>query len=183
MKYLLATTNKAKIRRYEAMLQKEGIEIETLETLKINKEVEETGKSPVENAVIKATEYSKISKMPTIAIDDGLYLENVPEENQPGTHVRRVNGKRLNDKEMIEHYISLVNKYGKNGELLGYFKKGVAIVNENQIYQYECKTDRKFTNHQSNKIDEGYPLASIQIVQPFGKFKSVVSSDLNFPKG
>ena len=115
--------------------------------------------------------------MPTIAIDDGLFLNNVPDELQPGTHVRRVGGKRLNDEEMIEHYISLVNKYGTNGELLGYFKKGVAIVTENDTYTFEHKADRKFTNKQSKIIDEGYPLASIQIIESLGKFKSELTKE------
>ena len=177
MKYLLATTNKAKIRRYGTKLIENGIEIVTLNDLEINIDVNENGKSPIENAIIKATAYHKATNMPTIAIDDGLFLNNVPDELQPGTHVRRVGGKRLNDEEMIEHYISLVNKYGTNGELLGYFKKGVAIVTENDTYTFEHKTDRKFTNKQSKVIDEGYPLASIQIIESLGKFKSELTKE------
>ena len=121
--------------------------------------------------------YSKKSGMITIAMDDGLFLDNVPDEVQPGTHVRRVNGKRLNDTEMIEHYISLVNKYGTNGELTGYFVKGVAIVSGDDLYTFEHKSDRKFTNRQSKVIDEGYPLASIQIIQSLGKFKSELTNE------
>ena len=34
--------------------------------------------------------------------------EELPEEKQPGTHVRRVNGKELNDDEMIEYYCNLL---------------------------------------------------------------------------
>ena len=78
---------------------------------------------------------------------------------------------------MIEHYISLVNKYGTNGKLLGYFQKGVAIVNGDDVYTFEHKSDTEFTNKQSQIIDEGYPLASIQIVQPFGKFKSELTKE------
>ena len=177
MKYLFATTNKAKIRRYAKELIKNGIEIVTLDDLNINIDVNETGNNSVENAIIKATEYNKISDMVTIAMDDELFLYNVPDEIQPGTHVRRVKGKRLNDQEMIEHYISLVNKYGVNGELLGYFRKGVAVVNKNDIYTYEHKSDRKFTNKKSEVIDKGYPLASIQLVEPFGKFKSELTKE------
>ena len=173
MKYLFATTNKAKIRRYGKRLIENGIEILTLNDLNMNIiDIDENGKSPIENAIIKATIYYKKSNIPTIAMDDGLYLYNVPNKIQPGTHVRRVNGKRLNDEEMIEHYIDLVNKYGTNGKLLGYFQKGVAIVNGDDVYTFEHKSDREFINKQSQIIDEGYPLASIQIVQPFGKFKS-----------
>lgn len=177
MRCLFATTNKAKIRRYGTKLIEKGIELLTLDDLNIDVDIDENGNNPVENAIIKATTYNKISDMVTIAMDDGLFLYNVPDEVQPGTHVRRVNGKRLDDKEMIEHYISLVNKYGTNGELLGYFTKGVAIVNGADTYTFEHKSDRKFTNKQSKIIDEGYPLASIQIVQPFGKFKSELTKE------
>ena len=117
MKYLLATTNKAKIRYYGTKLREQGVEIVTLEDLNIKCNVDETGKNPIENAIIKASAYNQISGMPTIALDEGLFLKGVPDHIQPGTHVRRVNGKRLNDIEMIEYYIDLVNKYGENGIL------------------------------------------------------------------
>lgn len=124
MKFLLATTNKAKIRYYGTKLKERGIEIATLEDLNIDCDIDEKGKNPIDNAIIKASAYSKLSGMPTIALDEGLFLEGVPDNIQPGTHVRRVNGKRLNDVEMIEYYIDLVNKYGDNGSLKGYFLKG-----------------------------------------------------------
>ena len=177
MKYLLATTNKAKIRRYGTKLIENGIDLVTLNDLNIELDVNENGNNPTENAIIKAKAYNQATNMVTIAIDDGLFLNNVPNEIQPGTHVRRVNGKRLNDKEMIEHYISLVNEYGTNGELTGYFRKGVAIVTGNNTYTFEHKSNRKFTNKQSNVIDEGYPLASIQIIESIGKFKSELTKD------
>lgn len=115
MKYLLATTNKAKIRYYGTKLKECGIEIVTLNELNIDCDIDEIGKNPIENAIIKASAYNKLSGMPTIALDDGLFLEGVPNDIQPGTHVRRVNNRRLNDIEMIEYYIDLVNKYGENG--------------------------------------------------------------------
>ena len=142
MKYLLATTNKAKIRYYGTKLKDKGIDIVTLNDLNINVDVDENGKNPIENAIIKATAYNNLSNMATIALDEGLFLENVPDNVQPGTHVRRVNGKRLNDKEMIEYYIALVNKYGKNGKLPGYFLKGVAVVNGDDIFTFEYKANR-----------------------------------------
>lgn len=177
MDYLFATTNKAKVRRYGEKLKENGIQLVTLNDLNLELDVDESGKNPIENAIIKATAYNKATNMTTIAIDDGLFLNNIPDEVQPGTHVRRVNGKRLNDEEMIDYYISLVNKYGINGELIGYFKKGVAIVTGDNTYTFEHKSGRKFTNKQSPKIDEGYPLASIQMIESLGKFKSELTPD------
>lgn len=105
------------------------------------------------------------------------FLDGVPDSIQPGTHVRRINGKRLTDIEMIEYYIDLVNKYGENGILKGYFLKGVAIVNQNDTYTFDYKANRCFTNKQSKIIDEGYPLASIQIISSLNKFKSELTED------
>ena len=178
MKYLLASTNKAKIKRYGGQLVENGIDFVTLNDLNIEFDVDENGNNPTENAVIKAKAYNQATNMPTIAIDDALFLDNVPDEVQPGTHVRSVNGKRLDDKEMVDYYISLVNKYGTNGELTGYFKKAVAIVlNEKDIFTFEYKTGRKFSNRQSSIINEGYPLSSIQIVEQFGKFKTELTKE------
>lgn len=177
MKYLLATKNKAKIRYYGTKLKYFGIELVTLEDLNIECDVDETGKNPIENAIIKASTYYKLSGMPTIALDEGLFLEGVPDNIQPGTHVRRVNGKRLNDIEMIKYYIDLVNKYGENGTLKGYFLKGVAIVNQDNTYTFDYKANRCFTNKQSEVIDEGYPLASIQIISSLNKFKSELTEE------
>ena len=39
-------------------------------------------------------------------MDNNLYIEGLPEEKQPGTHVRRINGKELNDE--IEKELNFV---------------------------------------------------------------------------
>lgn len=171
MQVLLATTNKAKIKYYGTKLKEKGIEVLSLNDLNLNINVEETGKTPSENAIQKAKAYYKASNMLTIAIDEGLYFENIPDEIQPGVHVRRVNGKRLNDNEMIEYYKNLVKKYGISGQLKGYFLKSVAIVLENETFTFNCKANRIFSSTSSKIIDEGYPLESIQIIPSLNKFK------------
>lgn len=171
MQFLLATTNDAKIKYYGTRLKEKGVEFVTLKDLNIDIEVDETGNNPVENAVIKAQAYYNICHIPTIAIDDGLFFEGVKDEIQPGTHVRRVNGKRLNDDEMIKYYIDLVNKYGSDGKLNGYFLKGVAVVDEEHTYTFDFKSNRYFINQQSEFLDKGYPLDSIQVIPSLNKFK------------
>ena len=172
MKVLFATTNKAKVKYYATRLKEKGIEVVTLGDLNIYVDVEENGNSPMDNAIIKAKEYAKLSGLLTISMDDGLFFNNVPDGVQPGTNVRRVNGKRLDDREMIDYYISLVSKYGDNGELKGYFLKGVAVTLKDKVESYQRNSPRIFVNKQSKVIDEGYPLASIQIIPKFNKFKS-----------
>ncbi|MHC5268484.1 non-canonical purine NTP pyrophosphatase [Enterococcus sp. LJL98] len=172
MKILFATTNPAKVKFYATRLLEQGIEIVTLADLGIVEEVEETGDTPIENAQIKAQAYAKMSGLPTIALDEGLYFEGLDSTEQPGVHVRRVQGRRLNDEEMITHYLALVNRYGTAGCLAGTFVKGVAFVFEGQVVTFESAASRRFVNRKSTVIDPGYPLASIQIIPGVNKFKS-----------
>lgn len=80
MKVLFATTNPAKIEYYGKELERKGIKILTLKDLDVKIDVEENGKDAVENATIKAKAYYEIAKIPTISIDDSLFLEGVSKE-------------------------------------------------------------------------------------------------------
>ena len=115
-KVLFETENKAKVKRFEKGLLENDIEIITINDLKEKLNVEENGKNAIENALIKARAYSKVIDIPVFAMDDNLYIEGIPEQKQPGMFVRRVNGKRLNDEEMIEYYSNLAHEYGKEGK-------------------------------------------------------------------
>ena len=105
MEVLFATNNPAKIKIYADKLEQNGIELKTLLDLKVPDNVEENGKNSIENAIIKAKGYYEFTKVPTIGMDNSLFIEDIDEVDQPGTHVRRVHGKRLSDEEMIEYYI------------------------------------------------------------------------------
>ena len=100
MKVLFATKNPAKIKRFEEDLKKYDIELLSLKDINSNVTVDESGKNAIENARIKAEAHYKETNYPTIAMDDTLYIDGIPEDKQPGTYVRRVNGKELNDEEM-----------------------------------------------------------------------------------
>ena len=136
-KILFATGNKSKAKRFSKGLLKNGIEVVTLEDINIKVDVEENGKDAIENALIKARAYQSKTKMITMSMDDTLYLENVPKNKQPGMYVRRVNGKRLSDNEMIEYYSDLVKQYGTNGRITARWIYGLAIIKDRKrIYIY-----------------------------------------------
>lgn len=111
MDILFATHNKSKLNHYKKELEKIGLNVLSLDDLKIEYEVEEVSISTEENAIKKAKEYNKIAKIPTIAVDDGLIFENIPENIQPGPYVRRIDGKNAStDDELLTHYVDIVNK-------------------------------------------------------------------------
>lgn len=169
MKVLFATTNPAKIKRYVSKLQNKGIEVLTLKDINLKLQVEETGKNATENAYLKARAYYEATGIITIGIDDNLYIEELPEEKQPGTNVRRVNGKELSDDEMIEHYTNLVKENG--GKLTAKWVYGMVIYNGKEAKQYTWEKDHFYFVDKPCEIrNPGYPLDSISIMPEYNKY-------------
>ena len=175
---LFATSNKAKVDRFKKDLLKNGIEVITLNDISVKVDVEENGNSAIENALIKARAYHKETGMITIAMDDNLYLENVPLDKQPGMYVRRVNGKRLTDEEMIKHYTNLVKKYGENGKLTAKWIYGMALIKDGKEFTYTWeKGDFYLIDSPSDKIKEGYPLNSISVNKKLNKYFTDITEE------
>lgn len=171
-KVVFATGNQSKSKRFSEGLLKKDIEVLSLKDLQITLDVEENGENAIENARIKARACYQKTHMPTIGMDDNLYLENVPDDMQPGMFVRRVNGKTLNDDEMIEHYVGLVKQYGKNGILNGKWIYGMVVIDENgneSTYSWS-KGNFYMTDIVSDKINPGYPLNSISKYKAVDKY-------------
>ena len=151
----------------------------TLDDIKVNLEIQEDGQDALENALIKARNYYQETGITVMAIDDNLFLENVPMEKQPGSFVRRVNKKRLSDLEMLEYYINLVKEYGTDGKLNAYWLYGLALIKDGLEFTYTWKSaDFYLVDIKSKKIETGYPLNSISLNKKLGKyFTDLTESD------
>ena len=168
MKVLFATTNPAKVKRYEEGLKRKNIELITLKDLKLNLHVEETGKNALENAYLKAKAYYEKTKIPSIGMDNSLFIEELPEEKQPGTHVRRVHGKELTDEEMIEYYTNLVKENG--GRLTAKWVYGMVIYDGKKVEKYTWnKSDFYLVDEPCKQRNQGYPLDSISRIPKWNK--------------
>lgn len=178
-KIVFATGNPSKAIRFSKGLLEKNIEVSSLKELNITLEIQENGKTAIENALIKARECYKKTKMPTIGMDDALYIENVPEEKQPGLYVRRVNGKTLNDEEMLEHYINLVKEYGTNGSIDAKWIYGLAVINEKgEESTYTWTKDNFYmVDTLSNIINPGYPLNSISKYKKIDKYFTDITQE------
>lgn len=170
MKLLYGTGNPAKLDAMKRRLEKLGIEVIGLYDLKAEgaaiPEVPEDGNTPLENARQKATAYYKAFQMPVFSCDSGLYFDDVPEEIQPGVHVRTVNGNYLPDEQMLEYYSGLAKQYGK---LTARYKNAICFVmDENRIYEAmepSMESERFIltdTPHSTIR-KKGFPLDSISI--------------------
>lgn len=170
-KVLFATGNESKAKRFKDGLLRNGIEIITIKDIDEDIEVLEDGKDAIENALIKARSYAKVLDMPVFAMDDSLYIDNIPDDKQPGLYVRRVNGKRLSDEEMLTYYSNLAHEYGEDGKLTCRWVYGIAVINNGVESTYTWnKDDFYIVDKPSDKIDPGYPLNTISINKKLNKY-------------
>lgn len=170
-KVLFATENESKAKRFKDGLLRNGIEIITIKDIDEDIEVSEDGKDAIENALIKARAYAKGLDIPVFAMDDSLYIDNIPDDKQPGLYVRRVNGKRLSDEEMLTYYSNLAHEYGEDGKLTCRWVYGIAVINNGVESTYTWnKDDFYIVDKLSDKINPGYPLNTISINKKLNKY-------------
>ncbi len=173
---LFGTTNPAKIEYVRTVLKPLPIEILWLNDLNIDIDVAEDGINPGDNALIKSMAYYRESKIPTFSFDSGLYIEKFSEDKQPGLFVRRINGKKATDQEMIDYYISELDKVG--GESKARWITSVALVlSLDKIYTEDFTENTVFTSKPSPITNPGNPLNSIQIDPYFKKYISEITPE------
>ena len=104
MKYVLASHNPGKIREMSAILSQYGVEVVSPRELGITVDVEETGTTFAENAMLKAKAICAAAKLPAIADDSGLCVDVL--NGGPGVYSARYGGEGLDDKG---RYMLLLN--------------------------------------------------------------------------
>ena len=167
MKLLYGTSNPAKLLHMKNVL--EGLDIEVIGLKDVDlkfDEIDESGNEPLENARIKALAYYRVYRRPVFSCDSGLYIEGLSKENPPGVHVRRVNGKSLNDEEMIDYYSFLAKKLG--GQAKARYKNGICLViDDKNIFEYDGEDIGTgsfiISSKPHKKRNEGFPLDSLSV--------------------
>lgn len=97
MKLVIASNNKNKIREIKEILGTFFEEIVTLKDLGIDVDVEETGTTFEENALIKAREICRLTGLPALADDSGLCVNALG--GAPGVYSARYAGENHVDAE------------------------------------------------------------------------------------
>ena len=104
MKFVLATHNPGKLREMSAILSHLGVEVVSPGDLGITVEVEETGTTFAENAMLKAKAICQAAGLPAIADDSGLCVDAL--NGGPGVYSARYGGEGLDDRG---RYLLLLN--------------------------------------------------------------------------
>ncbi|MDR1116870.1 MAG: RdgB/HAM1 family non-canonical purine NTP pyrophosphatase [Oscillospiraceae bacterium] len=89
-KAVIASNNRKKLEEMKYILGEKGFELLSLEDIGFSGEIEETGSTFEENALIKARRIAEFSGMPAISDDSGLVVDALGGE--PGVYSARYGG-------------------------------------------------------------------------------------------
>lgn len=96
-KLLVATHNQGKVAEFAELLQGLDVEWLSLDDAGVTVEVDETGTTFRENAVLKAETYAREAGLLTLADDSGLEVDAL--NGRPGVHTSRFGGEDLDSEE------------------------------------------------------------------------------------
>lgn len=165
MKLLIATTNKAKIRMFESMLNRHGVDFVFLDSVGLAIDPpEENGKTPVENAILKARYYCERSGIPTLADDAGFEIDDLGGE--PGIMARRWGGQlpdTISDEGWLEFFLGKVKDIPKEKLAASfpfarcvYFPDGKSLVQEDKVEFHLVRNPRR-------PYKAGWPISSVRV--------------------
>lgn len=123
MKFVLATHNPGKLREMSDILSHLGVEVVSPADLGLTVEVEETGTTFAENAMLKAKAICAASGLPAIADDSGLCVDAL--NGGPGVYSARYGGEGLDDRG---RYMLLLNSMRGQTTRAAHFSCAIACA-------------------------------------------------------
>ena len=169
VRLLLGSSNPGKIADWRAMLGHLALEICDPVQLGLEVDVVESADTAEENARIKALSYRSASGIAAFSLDAALRIEGLPDERQPGVHVRRIGGtESATDAEMVDHYSSLLA--GLGGRADGEWTLGIALAPDRHVYSERLMNRTTFVATPSPARVAGNPLRSLQIDPITGRY-------------
>ncbi|AEH46974.1 XTP/dITP diphosphatase [Parageobacillus thermoglucosidasius] len=96
---IIATKNAGKTREFQALLAKKGVEVKSLLDFPDCPDVEETGSTFAENAILKAEAMARYFHTTVIADDSGLAIDAL--HGRPGVYSARYAGEEKDDQKNI----------------------------------------------------------------------------------
>ena len=123
MKFVLASQNQHKLEEMNLILSAHGVEVVLQSELGLHVEVEETGGTFAENAMLKAKAVMAASGLPAIADDSGVCV--VALQGAPGVYSARYGGPELDD---VGRYRLLLNVMQGQTNRAAHFTSAIACV-------------------------------------------------------
>lgn len=188
-KLLIATKNPGKFREIKTVLEDLPLEIVFLGDLVadgmegsvagfsggILKDVQETGTSFAENALMKAEYFAKETGMMTLADDSGIHVDAL--EGEMGVQTRRWGkGEEANDQEWVDHFLEVMAAFATPEQRRARFVCYVALVSGDERHIFAGQVKGVITENLEAPIIPGLPLSSCFLPDGMKKVFAALSS-------
>ncbi len=153
-KLLVATHNPGKIREYRELLADLPLEVTSLDAEGITQDVEETGATFAENAILKARSYAAMTGLWAWADDSGLEVAAL--DGRPGVYSARYGGPGRTDQDRCQTILDEL-KHIPQAEWTARFHCVVAIaLPHGRVYTADGAVEGAITAHPRGSNGFGY---------------------------
>ncbi len=129
-KFVIATNNAHKVNEFKRILNELKIECLSLKEMNIECDVDETGSTFEQNALLKAKAVYDLCGVPTIADDSGLSVDAL--DGEPGVYSARYGGNGLDDRARTELLLSRMEGMSDRS---AHFTSAIAcVIDENTSF-------------------------------------------------
>lgn len=172
-KLVIATRNPAKIGYFRDMLAQFASTVLDLSDLGIEGKPVESGETAEQNAQIKANFYLDKTNLPVFCEDESLFVDFLPENNQPGVHVRRINGvDEVDDEALLRYWEELITRVPPN-QRTGKWHTAYCLAMPTGKIKIAVKDHEiLFFSPPSKTRLPGWPMSSLEGSVRFGKLSS-----------
>lgn len=101
---LIGTANLGKVNDFKQLLERDGVIVKSLHDFPELIEIEETGRTFAENAILKAETLSRLHNQIVIADDSGLEVEAL--NGRPGVYSARYAGEHKSDEDNVRKVLA-----------------------------------------------------------------------------
>lgn len=175
---VIATGNPGKAKEFEHMFAPLGFAVKTLLDFPEIADIEETGKTFEENAVIKATTAAKVLHLPVIADDSGLAVAAL--NGEPGVYSARYAGEGKDDAANRQKLLAkMAGVAGQERQATFYCVLAVADENGEVLARYSGELNGYITTEEKGTNGFGYD--SIFYVPEFDQTTAEMTADEKAP--
>ena len=128
MEVILASNNKNKLKEIQEKLEKFDIKVVSQKEAGFDIEVDETGTTFEENAILKAETIYKMCNKPVIAEDCGLEVDFL--DGKPGVYSHRFAGENATDEDRVNKILDLM-KDVEDEKRTARFRGVICYIDEN----------------------------------------------------
>lgn len=135
MEIILASNNQNKLKEIREKVKNLNVKIISQKEAGFDLEVEETGKTFEENAILKAQTIYELTKKPVFAEDSGLEVDAL--DGMPGIYSHRFAGENATDIDRINKVLNLLNNIPEEKRTARFKCVGCYIDKEGKKHIFE----------------------------------------------